>query len=457
MVLNAHPMAITDIAWAPLTPGWIGTVSIDPVVKIWDVRGGPKPVWYYSAWEPADKVAFNKVDSNLLATVHRNKIEVWDLRFGSSPRVTIPNAHADDISSISWHPRQQNILVSAGLDYTVKRWSIEHEHPTEEYRHVFDHDILSAKYLPFGEGILVTARSPQTTALVIRDNAHLSVEHQFIGHEDTILGSEWRLDGNRFQLITWGQDRTLRMWALDSQLVERIGGKVHWQTLSHGYEQTPSFASNLLGVDEVMHLLAKKQFPSDLLLEANNSAGGSHRFSTMHEFGRVGNALEGGAVLVGKALPEDHSSDDDEDDDGLPADHVAWFDEVAEVGNMYRESKSVSVKDVDRDRRQCRLSVGVPWLTRQTVNLRIGFPAEYPSAALDIVIETSGFSGGSELLSRMKGIADACAGQSIKAVHQCLHSLVQLLVSKVQPKRSHDRQDEYERRHLLPAPPQELM
>ncbi|KAJ2448304.1 hypothetical protein GGF42_005157, partial [Coemansia sp. RSA 2424] len=431
-VLNAHPMAITDIAWAPLIPAWIGTASIDPVVKIWDVRRDQKPVWYYTEWESANKLAFNNVDMHLLATVHRNKIAVWDIRHGSSPLVTIPNAHSDDICSVSWHPTLKNTLVSAGLDSAVKRWSVEHGHPTEEYSHEFgqQHEILGARYLPFGKGgsILVTSRSPSHTATIIRDDAQLSVEHQFIGHEGAILGAEWRMDGgNRVQLVTWGQDRTLRMWALDSQLVERIGGgdTEHCgqpQQSHHGYEQTPSFASNFLAPDQVMHVLARKQFPSDVLLAANSSV------STMHEFGntlagiRQGGSSDraapaGGAAGLRTGTPDDHSSDDDDEEAKAAAAAESWFDEVEAVGGLYRESKAVAIKAIDRDRRQCRLAVGVPWMARQTVRLRITFPPEYPGgASLAVAIEASkGFVSASELLGRMAGVADACAARGAKA------------------------------------------
>ncbi|KAJ2898959.1 hypothetical protein GGI21_004831, partial [Coemansia aciculifera] len=108
--ISAHPMAITDSAWAPLMPAWIGTTSIDPVVKIWDVRRDQKPVWYYTEWEAANRLAFNNVDAHVLATVHRHKIAVWDIRNGSSPLATIPRAHSDDVTSVSWHPTKRDVL-----------------------------------------------------------------------------------------------------------------------------------------------------------------------------------------------------------------------------------------------------------------------------------------------------------------------------------------------------------
>ncbi|KAJ2807885.1 hypothetical protein H4S07_003506, partial [Coemansia furcata] len=488
-VLKSHPKAITDIAWAPLIPAWIGTVSIDPVVKIWDVRRDQKPVWYYTEWEPADKLAFNNVLAHRMATVHRNKIAVWDIRNGSSPLLTIPDAHADDITSISWHPTLENVLISGSLDCTVKRWSTEHKHPAEEYSHTFQNEVLGAKYLPFGEGILVTQRSPGNRAMIIKDSPAVSVEHQFVGHEGTILGSEWRthsdVDDSMSQLVTWGQDQTLRMWTVDSPLMERIGGTVH-RKQEHSYEETPSFAANFLRPNDVMHLVAKKLLPSELLLAATNSTG-SHRITTMHEFDQVGNMLEGirlvstsdrpATVPVERAAvplsgartgtPVDHSSDDDDDDaEELPVagssgedPATAWLNEVeATVGITYRESKTVSVKSMNRDGRHCWLVVGVPWITRETVHLRVAFSLEYPSVALEMTLETSGslFSGVSgELLGRIEGIADACAAQGIKALHQCLYALLSLLITYGRTKAGPStKQRDIER---LPPPPPALL
>ncbi|KAJ2883262.1 hypothetical protein H4R27_002893 [Coemansia aciculifera] len=476
LVLKAHPKAITDIAWAPLIPAWIGTASIDPVVKIWDVRRDQKPVWYYTEWEPADKLAFNNVNMHQMATVHRNKIAVWDIRKGSAPLLTIPDAHADDVTSISWHPTLKDVLVSASLDCTVKRWSTEH-HATEEYCHTFQHEVLAAKYLPFGEGLLVTQRSPDNRAMIIRDSAVVSVEHQFIGHEGTILGSEWRSHheaggGSMFQLVTWGQDQTLRMWTVDSPLMERIGGTVH-RKQEHHYEKTPSFAANFLRPNDVMHFVAKKLLPSELLLAATNSTG-AHRITTMHEFDQVGNMLESIRLVstsdrpaervvplsgARTGTPDDHSSDDD---DEMPAggegSGTAWLSEVEATVGMYRESKTVSVKEMDRDERQCWLVVGVPWITRETVHLQVMFPIEYPSVALELALETSGpaFSNGSsELLGRAAGTADACAAQGVKALHQCLYSLLSLLISYARAKSGlSTKQRDIER---LPPPPPALL
>ncbi|KAJ1837347.1 hypothetical protein LPJ73_007430, partial [Coemansia sp. RSA 2703] len=108
LVIKAHPTTITDVAWVPKIPSWIGTASIDPIIKIWDARRDQKPVWYFSEWEPTDLLAFNNLHMHKMASVHRNKIAIWDIRYGSGPLTTISDAHTEDIVSISWHPNSED-------------------------------------------------------------------------------------------------------------------------------------------------------------------------------------------------------------------------------------------------------------------------------------------------------------------------------------------------------------
>ncbi|KAJ2896026.1 GATOR complex protein wdr59, partial [Coemansia aciculifera] len=248
---------------------------------------------------------------------------------------------------VSWHPTKRDVLVSAALDGTVKRWSVEHGCPAEEFSHQLDGEVAGAKYLPFGDGILVTTRAPGHTAAIVRDCAQqLAVEHRFVGHEDAILSAEWRTDGDRFQLVTWGQDQTLRLWALGSQLVARIGQTVHRAAEPPGFfEQAPSFATNFLGPDQVAHLLARKQAAGELaLLEV----------STMHELGSAAAAAAASVAAAASAaatVPDDHSSDDDDQEAPVSGDNasvLSRFTEEEEDGEEDdEEAEEEAVEDFD--------------------------------------------------------------------------------------------------------------
>ncbi|KAI8323730.1 hypothetical protein GQ54DRAFT_296567, partial [Martensiomyces pterosporus] len=503
-VLKSHPMAITDIAWAPKIPSWIGTTSIDPVIKIWDVRRDQKPVWYYSEWESADLLAFNNVQMHKLATVHRNKIAVWDIRFGSSPLVNMEEAHADDINGICWHPAAENVIVSASQDRTVKRWCVDSSNPTEEYSHSFPHEVLSAKYTPFGEGLLVKQKSPDNSVLLISDSPQLRPVHRFTGHTDTVLGSEWRtrgevdmdgVDAREFQLVTWGRDEVLRMWAVEDKVVESVGGSPDRGVCnSRDYaESVPSFATNFLGPDQVLHLIEQKALPSELLLAASKKAD-MRGVTTIHEFNRTGNMLE--SIQLANKPPTDgkvprheqqlsrtvagvpsrgnqptfgarsgqaderSSDDDDESDGGYNARKTAdsWKEEVGAIAiDKYGPSGTVELGEMLDGSRRCTLKIGVPWVGPETMHIRIDFPADYPQSPLHMAIERAyvAHSSRDSLQAQITSIAAACAKQSMPALDRCLHALLCQFIKTVRAKTAHGKQAHLSAEDLerLPPPP----
>ncbi|KAJ1730717.1 hypothetical protein LPJ61_002872 [Coemansia biformis] len=482
--LRAHPMGITDIAWAPQAPAWIGTASIDPIIKIWDVRRDQKPVWYFSKWEPADKIAFNNVHKHKLASAHRNCIAVWDIRFGSAPLMTLDDAHADDITSISWHPTQENTIVSASQDHTVKRWHVEFSHPTEEYAHQFAHEVAAAEYLPFGEALLVTQRSPDNSMVVIRDDPELTIVHQFAGLTSAVLGSAWRsrcdAHRTRHQLVTWERDQIMRMWAVGDNMVTAAGGAV----LACEMPATvPSFVTNFLQPEQLLHLLNQKSLDSDLLLAATSNGGGA---TTWHELVRTGElsrsrsagvqserrVLARAAVAAAAAaMPprtgttDEHSSDDDDDDDashdsggGRDAAPAAWRKEVESVVcNRYGQSGTAVLRDASAPGRFCRLHIGIPWITNDVVELGVSFPSRYPHAALRIAVDATAavFGPPTAIADRAAEVADACAEQGVPALDRCLYAMLTVLVAAARTHKAHaegDRAEDLERMPLPPTP-----
>ncbi|KAJ2784263.1 hypothetical protein GGI15_002312 [Coemansia interrupta] len=482
LVIKAHPTTITDVAWVPKIPSWIGTASIDPIIKIWDARRDQKPVWYFSEWEPTDLLAFNNVHMHKMASVHRNKIAIWDIRYGSGPLTTISDAHTEDIVSISWHPDSEDELVSAGQDRTVKRWNVRYASQTEDYSHTFAHDIISADYLPFGDGILVKQRSPDNEVVVVKDSAQLAPVHRLVGHTDTVLASAWRVQGavsavdgadaRDFQLVTWGQDQVMRMWATSFKLIEAVGGEPS-RVARDVHEPMPSFATNFIGPDKILHLIEQRALPSEFLLASAGGLGGAQKITTMHEYDRAGNMREGirlvstsetaseaplsagdrdpAAAAAARTSTADERSSDDDDDQyvdstgrrrrrqaaGALADAADWREEVeAVVGSRYRRPKMVTIKDMRPDQRQCRLAVGVPWITRDTLALRVTFPVNYPAFPAQFAVEALGsvYGARAAVAELVGGVADACAAQGVAALDRCLYALLRMLIPKARAK-----------------------
>ncbi|KAJ2713988.1 hypothetical protein H4R19_001968 [Coemansia spiralis] len=474
--LRAHPMGITDIAWAPLVPSWVGTASIDPVVKIWDVRRDQKPVWYFSKWEPADMLAFSPVHMHKLASVHRNRIAIWDIRFGSAPLVTLDDAHADDITGISWHPTQDDALVSASQDHTVKRWWVKYNQPTEEYTHLFAHEVAGVEYLPFGEALLVTQRSADHQAAVIRDAAELTVVHQFAGLTSTVLGTAWRsrceASRMRYQLITWEKDQILRMWAVGDSTVAAAGGTALQCEVPAA---VPSFATNFLQPEQLLGLLDQKTADGDLLLAATTAEGDA---TTWHELARTGRLARGRAAtpvwkpgqppaaraaVARASTTDEHTTDDDDEDDDDASRHstgpTAWQEELERVVfDRYQQSGTVMLPDSSTVGRFRRLRVGVPWITSAAVELGVSFPVRYPRAALRIAVDAAPavFGPASALADRAAAMADACAEQGVPALDRCLYTVLTALIEAARSQRAHAEGDRAEDLERIPPPPPPL-
>ncbi|KAJ2790568.1 hypothetical protein H4R20_006993, partial [Coemansia guatemalensis] len=206
---RAHARAITDVAWAPLTPAWLGSTSLDAAVQLWDVRRAARPVWRFTRWEAADRLAFSAAQAHVLATAHRGGVAVWDVRFGSAPALTLNDVH-DDVAAVAWHPERRGELLTAARDGAVKQWQVGGAHPDLARALELEHGVLGAHYAPAGDALLLRVDAPECAALVLHDDGTgLRVERRLAGHAAADLGAAWRGAG---EIVTWGSDQILRRW-----------------------------------------------------------------------------------------------------------------------------------------------------------------------------------------------------------------------------------------------------
>ncbi|ORX70953.1 WD40 repeat-like protein [Linderina pennispora] len=429
-----------DIAWAPKIPSWIGTASIDPIIKIWDVRQDQKPMWYYSEWESVDLLAFSNTEMTKLASVHRNKIAVQ----------TVDNAHMDDITSICWHPWESNILLTGSQDKTVKKLRLDGSSVSEVYTHTFPYEVMNAKFTPFGEGVLVKLKAPDNNMLLARDNEQMEIVHRFVGHTDRVLASEWRsrgeirmddgrkIDTREFQLVSWGRDEVLRMWSVNDKTVESVGSHPDRGARQSLGNPVPSFSANFLGPDQLLHLMDQKILPRELLQAVAKKAD-LRGAATFHEFMSKENLLDSHmhntdrsgrlGTQAAAAQSQLHSSDDDDDDFETgyrgSTSVASWREEVyAIINEKYSRSGTIVNSDVSVDARRCILTIGVPWLTSDTLRVRLDFPTYYPQSPLHVEIQKAGL---------VYGNRDTMQNRLRKpALEQCLYTLVSLYIAAVQ-------------------------
>ncbi|WWC67663.1 uncharacterized protein I206_101574 [Kwoniella pini CBS 10737] len=246
--IDAHARAITDINWHALNPNLMATVSMDAGIRGWDLRCWDRPFMRLCAWDGSGtQVKWNRRHEYVLATAHNNSVQIWDNRKGSIP-LTIIHAHESKIYGIDWDRRDRDKIVTCSLDKTVKFWTVPElrstvsgiadsdpfatvtapEKPTSTL--TTSYPVWRARNLPFGRGVLSLPQRGEEALELFSPDDDTPVE-RFEGHDNVVKDFVWRVRGGEnasfedrdFQLITWGKDRTLRIWPVEKSVMETVG------------------------------------------------------------------------------------------------------------------------------------------------------------------------------------------------------------------------------------------
>lgn len=235
-ILRGHTRSISDLNWSWFDPQLLATCAMDQYIYIWDLRDAKKPASSLQAIVGASQVKWNRVNRHVLATSHEGDVRIWDLRKGNTPVVYV-TAHLSQIYGLDWSRSSGTMLATCSKDSTVKLWSTENpRQPEDKLKLTANAPVWRARFTPFGEG-LVTLTLPQMRRATENSlslwNISSPVSSQvntFVGHSDVVLEFQWRSqmmeDEEQFQLITWGKDQTLRMWAMESKWIMACNGDV---------------------------------------------------------------------------------------------------------------------------------------------------------------------------------------------------------------------------------------
>ncbi|KZT72699.1 hypothetical protein DAEQUDRAFT_596441 [Daedalea quercina L-15889] len=229
-VLRSHYRAITDINWHNTEPDIVVSTGIDSWLWAWDLRAAQKPVMGLCAFgSGGTQVKWNRQDGNLLASSHQNEVLLWDRRKGSIPVHRI-EAHNAKIYGIDWAHGRSNEILTCSLDKSIKLWdthNIQQDDglvPTLTIRTAYP--VWRARDLPFGRGLLsLPQRSETALEMYAYENPQVPV-NVFSGHTDVVKEFVWRRGGpdfSDFQLITWGKDKILRFWPIETEIMQRAG------------------------------------------------------------------------------------------------------------------------------------------------------------------------------------------------------------------------------------------
>jgi eukaryotic-like serine/threonine-protein kinase len=242
-VLRGHELEVTGVVFAPDGHA-LASTSEDRTVRIWPLAGGEPRV--FDAGTPTTSAAFS-ADGSHLAVAGRGGVRIWDLRrpeaaplasreqagheiyaVGFTPKglvvlggvdgVEITTASLVTVLRLPGHVGSVNALAvspdgktvySGGADQTIRVWSI----PTElgaTLREGNQPDGTGARPRVSPDGRRIAAPGRDGTILVVTGSERLVLT----GHDGPVKEIAFLPDGA--QLVSLGQDQTLRRWDLAS-------------------------------------------------------------------------------------------------------------------------------------------------------------------------------------------------------------------------------------------------
>jgi len=226
--LRSHTRVVTDLSWHWFDTNLLATSSTDNHIYIWDRRDLRKPSQVLQSLAGATKIQWNKVSGKFLASAHEGEVKLWDMRSSCLPAQYI-NAHLQKIYGLDWSFDQEDHLVTASQDSTVKFWNIASPGKAENVMKISQAPVWKVRYTPFGDGLLTLMMHTLLRGennLMLWDRHDLrSPVHTFYGHSDMVLEFNWRQlgDTSKYQLVTWSKDLTLRLWTIDNDLQRQVG------------------------------------------------------------------------------------------------------------------------------------------------------------------------------------------------------------------------------------------
>ncbi|KAH8811466.1 hypothetical protein F5884DRAFT_672600 [Xylogone sp. PMI_703] len=239
--LQGHYRAITDINFSAHHPDMLATCAVDGYVHCWDLRRPRQPAITFCDWfAGATQVKYNRQDSHILASSHDRWLRIWDDRNGAAPLKSI-DAHESKIYGVDWNRTRTTGVITCSLDKSIKIWDYSNDIDEPERIIRTDFPVWRARHTPFGWGILAMPQDApgdlylydrRSTPETSKDFATPPVV-TFSGHGNhKVKEFLWRsrgsitdngIDNREFQLVSWGQDKQLRLQHVDPRILETVG------------------------------------------------------------------------------------------------------------------------------------------------------------------------------------------------------------------------------------------
>ncbi|KAF8475755.1 hypothetical protein BDZ91DRAFT_689427 [Kalaharituber pfeilii] len=399
-VLHSHTRAITDINFSAHHPDILATCSVDSFVHCWDLRDPRRPAMSFCDWfAGATQVKYNRQDEHILASSHDKYLRIWDDRKGAYPLRSFC-AHTTKIYGVDWNRTRSTGVVTCALDKTIRFW--DYSRPDDEPERVIrtSFPVWRARHTPFGWGLLIMPQRADNTLYLYdrraEGDAPADPVEKFEGHTDSVKEFLWRYRGGQnpdrddreFQLVSWSQDKDIRLWSISKDLMKRIGhdpeGKVRFRITRKGaayktfrHEQKLGKGAIGDGMSVGKRLFGPRYLGEGILGGQIQYTDGqfSRRYQTTMGISR-GKVKSENPIAWMKGIKITKLSSWDNPD--------TLGEEISFVGAKFPK---VKFEKVNVTGRYCTISLNGPWgVDSKWVFLRaeIQFPSGYPESATPI-------------------------------------------------------------------------